>query len=61
MLCSARRDGRADEGAGLENRYGRKFIVGSNPTLSAKYLANIRARSRRHRGKGDGKERGGDG
>ncbi len=30
-----RRDGRADEGAGLENRYGRKFIVGSNPTLSA--------------------------
>ena len=29
------RDGRADEGAGLENRYGRKLIVGSNPTLSA--------------------------
>ena len=29
------RDGRADEGAGLENQYGSNLIVGSNPTLSA--------------------------
>ncbi|SVA26291.1 uncharacterized protein METZ01_LOCUS79145 [marine metagenome] len=28
------RDGRADEGAGLENQYGSNLIVGSNPTLS---------------------------
>ena len=39
-----RRDGRADEGAGLENRYGRKFIVGSNPTLSAIIQVNISGR-----------------
>ena len=32
---STRRDGRADEGGGLENRYSRKWIVGSNPTPSA--------------------------
>ena len=29
------RDGRADEGACLENRYALKRIVGSNPTPSA--------------------------
>ena len=29
--------GRAVEGTGLENRQGRKSLVGSNPTPSAKY------------------------
>ncbi len=36
---SSWRDGRVDEGAGLENRYGFIPIVGSNPTLSATILA----------------------
>ena len=31
----ARRDGRADDGGGLENRYAGDCIVGSNPTPSA--------------------------
>jgi hypothetical protein len=30
--------GRAVEGTGLENRQGRKSLVGSNPTPSAKHL-----------------------
>ena len=34
-LAMVGRDGRADEGAGLENQYGSNLIVGSNPTLSA--------------------------
>jgi hypothetical protein len=33
--CANRRGARAVERAGLENRYTRKRIVGSNPTLSA--------------------------
>jgi hypothetical protein len=36
--------GRAVEGTGLENRQGRKFLVGSNPTPSATFLpAAVRA------------------
>ena len=31
------------EGAGLENRYTRKGIVGSNPTLSAVFLERVPA------------------
>ena len=34
------RDGRADEGAGLENQYGSNLIVGSNPTLSVGMVLN---------------------
>ena len=38
-----RRDGRADEGGGLENRYTGDCIVGSNPTPSAIVrLVNVR-------------------
>lgn len=32
---TSRRDGRVDEGAGLENQYTGNRIVGSNPTPSA--------------------------
>ena len=35
------RDGRAAEGAGLENQYGGNSIVGSNPTLSAMMVGHI--------------------
>ena len=34
IILTLGRDGRADEGAGLENQYGINLIVGSNPTLS---------------------------
>ena len=43
MLCSARRDGRADEGTGLENRYWRRFIAGSEFTFFAIDLAAYQA------------------
>jgi hypothetical protein len=32
--------GRAVEGTGLENRQGRKSLVGSNPTPSATFVSN---------------------
>ena len=38
MSSALRTGGRVVEGAGLENRYTRKGIVGSNPTLSANAL-----------------------
>ena len=37
-LATIRRDGREDEGDGLENRYTGNCIVGSNPTPSARQL-----------------------
>ena len=37
-LAAIRRDGREDEGDGLENRYTGNCIVGSNPTPSARQL-----------------------
>ena len=40
---------RVAEGAGLENRYTRKGIVGSNPTLSAVTIRNGRDRWSGHR------------
>lgn len=41
MSSALRTGGRVVEGAGLENRYTCKGIVGSNPTLSAITLENI--------------------
>lgn len=38
----ARRDGRVDEGAGLENQCASNRIVGSNPTPSASKLYKTR-------------------
>ena len=35
-----RRDGRVDDGGGLENRYAGDCIVGSNPTPSATLVSN---------------------
>ena len=41
LISDTGRDGRVDECDGLENRYTRKGIVGSNPTPSANTLFPI--------------------
>src|SRR6266545_3207645 len=48
--ANKRMGGRAVEGTGLENRQGRKSLVGSNPTPSASLtLGDGRRRSQAHR------------